>query len=104
MVGLTAWGPMLAEAMHSVKTGEPSFRRSTGVEFFEYLTAHPRDGELFNEAMTAFGRGVVADMVQPTISAAPNGSLTWAADTARSSARSCKPIPTRRELFSICLE
>ena len=64
MVGLPAWGPMFAEAMHSVKTGEPSFKRSAGVEFFDYLAAHPRDGEIFNEAMTAFGQGVVAAVVQ----------------------------------------
>jgi hypothetical protein len=64
MVGLAAWGPMFAGAMHSVKTGEPSFKRSTGVEFFDYLTAHPREGEIFNLAMTAFGQGVVAAVVQ----------------------------------------
>lgn len=64
MVGLPAWGPMFAEAMHSVKTGEPSFKRSAGVEFFDYVTAHPREGEIFNEAMTAFGQGVVAAVVQ----------------------------------------
>jgi len=64
MVGLPAWGPMFAEAMHSVKTGEPSFNRSTGFEFFDYMTAHPREGEIFNDAMTAFGQGVVAAVVQ----------------------------------------
>jgi O-methyltransferase domain len=64
MVGLAAWGPMFAEAMHSVKTGEPSFKRSMGVEFFDYLTTHPRDAEIFNEAMTAFGQGVGAAVVQ----------------------------------------
>jgi hypothetical protein len=64
MVGLPVWGPMFAEAMHSVKTGKPSFQRSRGVEFFDYLTAHPREGAIFNEAMTAFGEGVVAAVVQ----------------------------------------
>jgi len=55
MVGLAAWGRMFAEAMHSVKTGEPSFKRSMGVEFFDYLTTHPGDGEILNEAMTRGG-------------------------------------------------
>jgi len=64
MVGLPAWGPMFAEAMHSIKTGEPSFKRSAGVEFFDYVTAHPREGAIFNEAMTAFGQGVVVAVVQ----------------------------------------
>ena len=64
MVGLAAWGPMFAQAMHSVRTGEPSFERTMGVAFFEYMTGHPHDGEIFNEAMTAFGQGVVAAVVQ----------------------------------------
>lgn len=64
MVGLPVWAPTFAEAMHSVKTGEPSFKRAVGVEFFDYLTAHPREGEIFNEAMTAFGQGVAAAVVQ----------------------------------------
>jgi hypothetical protein len=64
MVGLSAWGPMFAEALHSVKTGEPSFKHTAGVEFFDYLKAHPRDGEIFNEAMTSLGQGVDAAVVQ----------------------------------------
>jgi hypothetical protein len=63
MVGLPVWGPTFAEAMHSVRTGEPAFKRAMGVEFFDYLSAHPRDGEIFNEAMTAFGQGVAAAVV-----------------------------------------
>jgi len=55
---------MFAEAMHSVRTGEPSFKRSVGVGLFEYLAANPREGEIFNDAMTAFGQGVVAAVVQ----------------------------------------
>ena len=64
MVGLPVWGPMFADAMHSVKTGEPSFKRSVGVEFFEYLMGRPRDGEIFNEAMTSLGQDVDAAVVQ----------------------------------------
>ena len=64
MIRLPVWAPLWAEAMHSVKTGEDSFKRTMGVEFFDYLTAHPREGEIFNEAMTAFGQGVAAAVVQ----------------------------------------
>lgn len=64
MIGLPVWGPMFADAMHSVKTGEPSFKRSMGVELFEYLAANPREGDIFNDAMTSFGQGVVAAVVQ----------------------------------------
>ena len=64
MVGLPVWWPLWAEAMHSVKTGEPSFKRSLGVEMFDYLAANPREGNLFNEAMSAFGHGVAAAVAQ----------------------------------------
>jgi hypothetical protein len=64
MIGLPVWAPIWADAMHSVKTGEPSFKRTRGLELFEYLAAHPREGEIFNEAMSAFGQDVVAAVVQ----------------------------------------
>jgi len=64
MIGLPVWWPLWAEAMHSVKTGEPSFKRSLGVEMFDYLAANPREGDMFNEAMTAFGQGVAAAVAQ----------------------------------------
>ncbi len=64
MVGLPVWGPMFAQAMHSVRTGEPSFKQTAGVEFFDYLIGHPQDGEIFNEAMTSLGQGVDAAVVQ----------------------------------------
>jgi hypothetical protein len=64
MIRLPVWGPTFAEAMHSVKTGQPSFKQAMGVEFFDYLAAHPREGEIFNEAMTSFGQGVAAAVVQ----------------------------------------
>ncbi len=93
MVGLPAWGPMFAEAMHSVKTGEPSFKQSAGVEFFDYVTAHPREGEIFNLAMTAFGQGMVAAVVQAYELAAPEGSGRRRR-TRDAHARFCRPIPT----------
>ncbi len=83
IIGLPFWGPMFAEAMHSVKTGEPSFKRSMGVELFEYLAANPPEGEIFNDAMTAFGQGVVAAVVQAYDLAAPAGLLTSEVDTER---------------------
>ena len=64
MIGLPVWRAIWADAMHSVKTGEPAFKRSLGVEFFDYLAGHPREGEMFNEAMTSFGQGVAAAVVQ----------------------------------------
>ena len=94
MVGLPAWGPMFAEAMHSVKTGEPSFKRSTGVEFFDYLTAHPRDGEIFNEAMTAFGQGVVAAVVQAYDFGGVRRLVDVGGGHGTLIARFCRPIPT----------
>jgi SAM-dependent methyltransferase len=47
-----------AEALHSIRTGEPVFKRTTGMEFFEYMAAHPETGEIFNQAMNDFGRMV----------------------------------------------
>ncbi|MGH9966377.1 MAG: methyltransferase [Pyrinomonadaceae bacterium] len=64
MTALPVWGRVLAEALHSIKTGEPSFKRSMGVELFDYLAARPHEGEIFNEAMSAFGEGVANAVAQ----------------------------------------
>lgn len=37
---------------HSVRTGEPSFPKLFGAEFFEYLTQNPEAGDLFDELMS----------------------------------------------------
>jgi hypothetical protein len=37
---------------HSVRTGQPAFEHLFGLEFFEYLHAHPETGELFDELMS----------------------------------------------------
>jgi hypothetical protein len=37
---------------HSVRTGEPAFEHIFGMEFFEYLSKHEEDGELFAELMS----------------------------------------------------
>ena len=50
-----AWGDLL----HSVKTGEAAFPHAFGVELFEYLAAHPEEGEIFNDAMTSGTRETI---------------------------------------------
>jgi hypothetical protein len=37
---------------HAVRTGEPTFPRVHGVGFWDYLGAHPKDGALFDAAMS----------------------------------------------------
>jgi len=53
-----------AEALYSIKTGEPAFKRVTGMEFFDYLAAHPDEGEIFNQAMNDMGQVVAASVAQ----------------------------------------
>jgi hypothetical protein len=52
-----------AGAMHSIRTGEPSFRMVFGQPIFEYLDGHPEQAATFNTAMAQHSRimaGVVA--------------------------------------------
>lgn len=58
MTGMKAWFQAYAEAMHSLRTGEPSFRLANGLEFFDYMAANQEQGAIFNEAMTDFGQAV----------------------------------------------
>src|SRR5262245_48722403 len=37
-----------ADALHSVRTGEPVFKRAAGMDFFDYMAAHPDEAEIFN--------------------------------------------------------
>jgi hypothetical protein len=53
-----------AEALYSIKTGEPAFKHVTGMEFFEYHAAHPDEGEIFNQAMGDMGQVVAAAVAQ----------------------------------------
>src|SRR5215468_12501442 len=53
-----------AEALYSVKTGEPAFKRVTGMEFFDYTEAHPDEGEIFNQAMNDMGQVIAAAVAQ----------------------------------------
>ena len=38
--------------LHSAKTGETAWKKTYGVEFFEWTANNPADGEIFNKAMT----------------------------------------------------
>lgn len=64
MVGLKVWFHTYGDALHSLRTGEPAFARSVGEEFFDYLASHPAESEIFNAAMSDFGQGVAAAVVQ----------------------------------------
>src|SRR5262245_43783610 len=61
-----------AEMLHTVQTGEPAFDHVFGSPFFDYLTAHPDDGAVFNGGMAAF-----SELENPPIAAAyefPHGA------------------------------
>jgi hypothetical protein len=64
MAGLKVRLHTFAEALHSIKTGEPVFQRATGMKFFDYLAAHPEEGEIFNGAMNDFGQVASTAVVQ----------------------------------------
>jgi O-methyltransferase domain len=64
MAGVKARMHTFAEALYSIRTGEPVFERATGMKFFDYLAAHPAEGEIFNGAMNDAGQMVSAAVVQ----------------------------------------
>lgn len=64
MAGFRAWLQTYAEALHSLRTGEPAIKRAVGAEFFDYLAAHPEEEALFNEAMMDFGQDVSVAVAQ----------------------------------------
>jgi hypothetical protein len=64
MVGLKVWFHTYGDALYSVRTGEPAFARTNGAELFDYLATHPEEGEIFNSAMSDFGQGVAAAVLQ----------------------------------------
>jgi hypothetical protein len=45
-----------ADAMHSIRTGEPTFAAVYGAPIFRFLEEHPEAGELFNTAMAQHSR------------------------------------------------
>ena len=64
MVGLKVWFHTYGDALYSLRTGKPAFARTNGVELFDYLATHPEEGEIFNSAMSDFGQGVAAAVVE----------------------------------------
>lgn len=64
MTGLKVWFHTYGDALHSLRTGEPAFARTVGAELFDYLATHPEEGEIFNSAMSDFGQGVAAAVLQ----------------------------------------
>lgn len=64
MSGLKIRFHTFAEALHSIRTGEPVCERATGMEFFDYLAVHPEEGEIFNRAMSEFSQSISSAVVQ----------------------------------------
>jgi SAM-dependent methyltransferase len=52
-----------SEALHSFRTGEPSFERAFGVPFFDYLEQSEEASAIFNRAMAAGTRGRMTALV-----------------------------------------
>ncbi len=48
-----------ANALHSVKTGEPAVEKTFGVPVFEWFPKNPEESEVFNNAMTMFSAMVI---------------------------------------------
>jgi hypothetical protein len=57
-----AWRPW-GELRHSILTGAPAFRQVFGMDPFDYLTAHPQQAAVFNEAMAEITRQVAKAVV-----------------------------------------
>jgi hypothetical protein len=51
------------ELLWALRTGRPAFDRAYGVPWFEYLSGHPGDGDLFNNAMSSRTSGETAAVV-----------------------------------------
>ena len=48
--------PGWAELLHTLRTGEPGFPRAFGMPLYDYLTAHPATGALFDRTMASEAR------------------------------------------------
>jgi hypothetical protein len=48
-----------AEAMHSVKTGQPAVEKAVGMPVFEYFPTDPALSEVFNNAMSSLSDAVI---------------------------------------------
>ena len=66
----SSWGDLL----HTVRTGDTAWHRLFGSDSFEYLTTHPEEGAIFDEAMAAF-TAMVAIAVAAAYDFTPFGSV-----------------------------
>ena len=48
----------------AVRTGRPAFDQVTGVQGFDYFTAHPEEGALFDQAMAAKASGQIGPVLK----------------------------------------
>lgn len=55
-----AWGNLL----ESVKTGEPAWSKVHGSSFFDFLTKHPEEAAVFNQAMVEWTYLLARDLVR----------------------------------------
>ena len=52
-----------AELLHSVRTGEPGFKKRFGVHFFQYMEEHPERHGIYDAAMTCVHGGETEPML-----------------------------------------
>jgi hypothetical protein len=62
MFGETQYGPW-GDIMHSMTTGRPAFDHIFGKPIFEYLSANPHLGQIFDDAMTGIHGGETRPMI-----------------------------------------
>jgi hypothetical protein len=53
-----------ANALHSLRTGQPAVEQTVGVPVFEYFAKHPEESEVFNNAMTMFSGMVIPAVLE----------------------------------------
>lgn len=63
MIGLPINWAICGAMEHSVKTGQPTTEKILPDGYWNYLTAHPQEARVFNEAMEAKARGQVAGII-----------------------------------------
>ena len=53
-----------ANALHSLRTGQPAVEQTVGVPVFEYFSKQPEESEIFNNAMTMFSAMVIPAVLE----------------------------------------
>ena len=53
-----------ANAVHSLRTGQPAVEQTVGVPVFEYFSKHREESEIFNNAMTMFSAMVIPAVLE----------------------------------------